>query len=43
MEGAWIDFEQLQDYGEGLIKHVIKTVLEKHKEDLQILKGILNL
>jgi len=38
MEGAWIDFEQLQDYGEGLIKHVIKTVLEKHKEDLEILK-----
>jgi len=24
--------------GEGLIKHVIKTVLEKHKEDLEILK-----
>lgn len=38
MEGAWIDFEQLQDYGEGLIKHVIKTVLEKNKEDLKILK-----
>jgi len=38
MEGTWIDFEQLQDYGEGLIKHVIKTVLEKHKEDLEILK-----
>ena len=38
MEGAWIDFEQLQDYGEGLIKHVIKTVLDKHKEDLEILK-----
>jgi len=38
MEGAWIDFEQLQDYGEGLIKHVIKTVLSKHKEDLEILK-----
>jgi len=38
MEGAWIDFEQLQDYGEGLIKHVIKTVLSKHKEDLETLK-----
>lgn len=38
MEGAWIDFEKLQDYGEGLIKHVIKTVLEKHKVDLEILK-----
>ncbi|MDD3244822.1 MAG: asparagine--tRNA ligase [Candidatus ainarchaeum sp.] len=43
MEGAWIDFEQLQDYGEGLIKHVIKTVLEKHKEDLEILKRDINL
>jgi len=38
MEGAWIDFEQLQDYGEGLIKHVVKAVLKKHKEDLEILK-----
>jgi len=38
MEGAWIDFEQLQDYGEGLIKHVLKDVLDKHQEDLKILK-----
>lgn len=38
MEGAWIDFEELQDYGEALIKHVIKAVLDKHKEDLEILK-----
>jgi len=38
MEGAWIDFDSLQDYGEGLLKHVIKTVLEKHKEELEILK-----
>jgi asparaginyl-tRNA synthetase len=38
MEGVWIDFDMLQDYGEGLIKHVIKTVLEKHKTDLEILK-----
>ncbi len=38
MEGAWVDFDELQDYGEGLLKHVIKTVLEKHKEELAILK-----
>jgi asparaginyl-tRNA synthetase len=38
MEGAWIDFEELQNYGEELIKHVLKRVLEKHKEDLKILK-----
>ena len=38
MEGAWVDFEQLQDYGEGLIKSVLKEVLDKHKEDLETLK-----
>ena len=38
MEGAFIDFEELQDYGEGLIKRVLKEVLDKHKEDLKILK-----
>ena len=38
MEGAWIDFDELQDYGEGLLKHVIKRVLEKHREELEILK-----
>jgi asparaginyl-tRNA synthetase len=38
MEGAWLDFEHLQDYGEGLIKHVVTKVLDIHKEDLIILK-----
>ena len=38
MEGAWIDFEELQDYGEGLIKYVLKEVLDKHREDLKLLK-----
>ncbi len=38
MEGAWIDFEELQDHGEGLIKHVLTEVLKKHKEELTILK-----
>ncbi len=38
MEGAWLSFEDLQDHGEQLIKHVIKKVLDKHQEDLKILK-----
>jgi len=38
MEGAWIDFEELQDHGEQLIKFVLKEVLKKHKEDLKTLK-----
>lgn len=43
MEGAWIDFEQLQDYGEGLIKFVINKVLEKNKEQLEIIKRDISL
>jgi len=38
MEGAWITFDQLQDYGEQLIKFVLKEVLEENKEELEILK-----
>jgi len=38
MEGAWIDFKELQEHGEGLLKHVIKKVLERHIDDLKILK-----
>ncbi len=37
VEAAWLDFEGLQDLAEGLIKHIVKKVLEKHKEDLKIL------
>ncbi|MBU0457326.1 MAG: asparagine--tRNA ligase [Nanoarchaeota archaeon] len=37
MEIAWADFDEIIDYGERLIKHVVKKVLEKHKEDLEIL------
>jgi asparaginyl-tRNA synthetase len=38
METAWSDFEDIQDHGEGLIKHVVKTVLKNHQEDLKTLK-----
>jgi len=38
MELAWCTFKDIQDYGEKLIKHVIKRVLEKHQDDLKILK-----
>jgi asparaginyl-tRNA synthetase len=38
MEGAWIDFERLQDYAESLIKYILEKVLDKHKEDLKVFK-----
>jgi asparaginyl-tRNA synthetase len=38
MEGTWIDFEQLQDHGEALIKYVVSKVLEERKQELEILK-----
>jgi len=38
MEAAWIDFNDLQDYGEKLIKHIMKKVLEKNKEELKLLE-----
>ncbi len=37
MEVAWATFEDIQDYGEELIKHIVKKVLEENKEDLKIL------
>src|SRR3989344_4160563 len=37
VETAWQSFEELQDLGEGLIKHIVKTVLEKNQEELKIL------
>ena len=37
MEVAWANFKDIQDYGEGLIKHVVKKVLEKNLEELKIL------
>ena len=38
MEVAWADFKDIQDYGEGLLKHIIKKVLEKNKPELEILE-----
>ncbi|MBN1386304.1 asparagine--tRNA ligase [Candidatus Woesearchaeota archaeon] len=38
MEVAWADFKQIQDYGEALIKHVVKRVLEKNQDELKILE-----
>lgn len=37
MEVAWQDFSYLQDDGEEAIKHIVKKVLEKNKEELVIL------
>jgi len=38
MEVAWSTFKDIQDYGESLIKYVVKKVLENNKADLEILK-----
>ncbi len=37
MESAWEDFEYLQDDSEEAIKEIVKKVLEKNKEELEIL------
>jgi len=37
MEVAWADLDELMDYAEEMIKHVIKRVLEKNKPELKIL------
>ena len=38
MEVAWANFKEIQDYGEELIKHVVKKVLEQNKDELNILQ-----
>ncbi len=38
MEVAWATFKDIQDYGEDLIKHIVKKVLEKNKPELEILE-----
>ncbi|MEK6899519.1 MAG: amino acid--tRNA ligase-related protein, partial [Nanoarchaeota archaeon] len=38
MEVAWAEFKDIQDYAEGLIKHVIKKVLENNKAELALLE-----
>ena len=37
MEAAWADFEDIINYGEGCLKHIVKKVLERNQEDLKIL------
>jgi len=38
MEVAWATFIDIQDYGEELLKHVVKKVLERNKPELEILE-----
>jgi len=38
MEVAWCQFKDIQNYGEKLLKHIVKRVLERHREDLKILE-----
>jgi asparaginyl-tRNA synthetase len=38
MEVAWAPFKEIQDYGEGLIKNIVKKVLENNKSELEILE-----
>jgi asparaginyl-tRNA synthetase len=38
MEVAWASFDDILHWGEGLIKHVVKTVLDENQEELKILE-----
>lgn len=38
MEVAWVSFKELQNYGENLIKYIVKSVLDKNKKELETLK-----
>jgi len=38
MEIAWGSFDDVIDYGEKLIKNIVKNVLEKNKKELEILR-----
>ncbi|HPC10241.1 MAG TPA: asparagine--tRNA ligase [archaeon] len=42
MEAAWMEFTELQDYAEDLLKFVISKVLENNKEDLDNWKRDIN-
>ena len=37
MEAAWASFDEILDYGEEVLKHIVTKVLEKNKEELKIL------
>ena len=38
MEVAWAELDELMNYAEEMVKHVLKRVLEKNKKELEILK-----
>ncbi|MFA5381618.1 MAG: asparagine--tRNA ligase [Candidatus Micrarchaeia archaeon] len=38
MEGAWFTFDDVISHGEGVIKYIVKKVLEERKEELKILE-----
>lgn len=38
MEAAWATFDDIQNYGEGLLKCIVGRVLEKNQDELRILK-----
>ncbi|MBI5073194.1 asparagine--tRNA ligase [Candidatus Woesearchaeota archaeon] len=38
MEEAWASFDQIIDHGEGVLKHIVKKVLETNQEELKILE-----
>ncbi|MFH1064985.1 MAG: asparagine--tRNA ligase [Nanoarchaeota archaeon] len=38
METSWEGFKELQDYGEEVVKHIVKKVLETNAEELKILE-----
>lgn len=42
MEAAWIGFDELLDYAEKLVKHIVKKVLENNKTELEILNRDIN-
>jgi asparaginyl-tRNA synthetase len=37
MELAWADFKEIQDYGEALLKHIVKNVLKTNKPELELI------
>lgn len=38
MEEAWASFDQIIDHGEGVLKHIVKKVLEQNQAELKILE-----
>ncbi len=36
-EAAWVNFDKVLDYGEGVLKNIVKRVLERNKEELKVL------